>query len=115
MDLGSGALPAGVINDEGALGAGGQIVGQVDAAGQFGGEAAPVDILTALEVVEDAGLAGEELAELGAEAVDGLGLQQGPDQQGAKDVGLGFAVAAAAAAQGGAQEGGEGVALESLS
>ena len=62
LDLAPGARLAGVIDDEGTLGAGPQLVGLLDAPGQGAGQAPPVDVLAAQEVVEHAHLAGQKLA-----------------------------------------------------
>ena len=72
--------------------------------GQFAGQAPPIDVLTAQEIVEHADVAGQNLAQLGAEAVEGFDLQQGPDQQGAKHIGQRFAVRAALAVNGRAEQ-----------
>ena len=68
----AGAGRAGVIDHEGALGARPQVVVLIDPSGQFGGQGAPIDVLTTQQIVEDTDLAGKELAEFGAEAVDRL-------------------------------------------
>jgi len=57
LDLAPGARLAGVIDDKGALGARPQVVGLMDAAGQFGGHRPPVDVLAAQEIAEHADLA----------------------------------------------------------
>jgi len=74
LDLAAGAGLAGVVDDEGALGPRPQVVGLADAAGQLAGQAPPINILPAQEIVEHADLAGQNLAQLGAEAVEGFDL-----------------------------------------
>ena len=70
----SGYSGDGVVDDEGTLGPRPQVVGLIDSAGQFAGQAPPIDVLTAQEIVEHADLAGQNLAQLGAEAVEGFDL-----------------------------------------
>jgi len=114
LDLAAGAGLAGVVDDEGALGPRPQVVGLADAAGQLAGQAPPINILPAQEIVEHADLTGQNLAQLGAEAVEGFDLQQGPDQQGAEQVGQRLPVATALAADGGGEQASQGVALEAF-
>jgi len=114
FDLAPGARLAGIVDDEGALGAGPQLIGLQDPPGQFAGEPPPVDVLAAQEIVEHAHVACQDLAPFGAEAVERPDLEQGPDQQGAEHVGQGFAVGAAFAAQGGAEQADQRVALDPL-
>jgi len=73
-----------------------------------------MDVLAAQEIVEHADLAGQNLAQLGAEAVEGIDLQQGPDQQGTEQVGQRFPVATALAADGGSEQAGQGVLLDAF-
>ena len=104
LDLAPGARLAGVIDDKGALGARPQIIAAIDAAGQFGEDPAPVDVLAAQEIVEHTDLAGQELAQFGAEAVEGFGFEQGPDQQCAQHIGQRLGFGAALAAEGGPEQ-----------
>ena len=114
LDLAPGTGLAGVIDDEGALGARPQVVAAIDAAGQFGGQPPPVDVLAAQEIVEHADLAGQDLAQLGAEAVEGFGFEQGPDQQRTEHIGQGLGLGAAFAAEGRPEQAHQRVTLEAF-
>ena len=89
FDLAARPSLAGIIDDEGALGARPQFIGVIDPPGQFAGQAPPMDVFAAQEIIEHAHLAGQDLAQFGAEAVEGFYFQQGPDQQGTEHVGQG--------------------------
>ena len=114
FDLASGASLAGVIDDEGALGARPQFIGLIDSAGQFAGQAPPIDVFPAQEIVKHAHLAGQNLAQLGAEAVEGFDFQQRPDQQGTEHVGQRLPVGAALAADRRPEQSGQGVTLDAF-
>ncbi len=114
FDLASGASLGGVIDDEGALGARPQVVALIDSTGQFAGQAPPVDVLAAQEIVEHADLAGQDLAQLGAEAVEGFGFKQGPDQQRAQHIGQRLRLGAAFAAEGCLEQPHQRVTLEAF-
>ena len=78
------------------------------------GHPPPIDVLAAQEIIEHAHLAGEDLAQFGAEAVEGLYLHQGPDQQGAEYAGQRLPVGAALAADGRTEQADQGVAPEAF-
>ena len=72
FDLAPGPSLAGIIDHEGALRAHPQVITVKDPPSQFAGEPAPIDVLAAQEIVEHTDLAGQNLAQFGAEAVDGF-------------------------------------------
>ena len=72
FDLAPGPSLAGIFNHEGALRAHPRVITVMDPPSQFAGEPAPIDVLAAQEIVEHTDLAGQNLAQFGAEAVEGF-------------------------------------------
>ena len=103
FDLTPGPSLTGVIDHERALGARPQIITVIDPLSQLAGHPPPIDVLATQEIVEHTDLANQNLAQFGAEAVDGVDFHQRPDQQGTKDIGQRFSVGAAPAADGGTE------------
>ena len=72
FDLAPGPSLAGIIDHEGALRAPLQVITVIDPPSQFAGEPAPIEVLAAQEIVEHTDVTGQNLAQFGAESVEGL-------------------------------------------
>jgi hypothetical protein len=114
FDLAARPSLAGIIDDEGALGARPQVIGVIHLPSQFRGQTPPIDVFAAQEIIEHADLAGQDLAQFGAEAVEGFYFHQRIDQQGAEQVGQRLPVGAALAADGRGEQSDQRVTLEAF-
>lgn len=82
FDLSTGPSLGGIIDHKGSLPTRADLMLLENPTRQLAAEAAPTDVLASQEIVEDAGLALQDLTQFGAEAGHGFEGEQRPNQQG---------------------------------